>query len=241
MLLETMTADEAIRHGVTVKDYRTDEEKAQPLDVSQWQLSPWAKWVAADADGTVWEFDKKVTERLFAWIILDDIGKASYVGHINMAGIDWRRTLTAVNVEPARGILPGLTGIDWRQTLTPVPAQHSDFMQAHIATEVAVIDAQPQTWCARCNLPDDICRGHDADDLAAALLALDAMQELDLASALVRADVVRAEGFHMALGMALDVVTNPRYIGDAERHARIWDKLAPFLQEDDMAQLRVAQ
>ncbi len=67
------------------------------------------------------------------------------------------------------------------------------------------------------------------------------MQELDLASALVRADVVRAEGFHMALGMALDVVTNPRYIGDAERHARIWDKLAPFLQEDDMAQLRVAQ
>jgi hypothetical protein len=37
----------------------------------------------------------------------------------------------------------------------------------------------------------------------------------------------------MALGMALDVVTNPRYIGDAERHARIWDAIE--------AQLRVAQ
>ena len=104
-------------------------------------------------------------------------------------------------------------------------------MQAHIATEVAVIDAQPQTWCARCNLPDDICRGHDADDLAAALLALDAMQELDLASALVRADVVRAEGFHMALGMALEAVQSPQYVGDAERHARIWEKIQAELKK----------
>ena len=105
---------------------------------------------------------------------------------------------------------------------------------------VAGWDAQP--WCEQCNLPEDICRGHDADDLAAALLALDAMQEIDLAAALVRADEHGAEGFHMALGMALEAVRSPRYVGDAERHARIWDKLAPFLQDDeDMAQLRVAQ
>ena len=217
--------------GVTVKDCRTPEEKAQPLDVNNLAAPAWARWIAADYDGKVWAYENcPAFSGDGMWHIH---GWKSHLDTIDMIGIDWRRTLTPVNVEPARGILPGLTGIDWRQTLTPVPAQHSDFMQAHIATEVAVIDAQPQTWCARCNLPDDICRGHDADDLAAALLALDAMQELDLASALVRADVVRAEGFHMALGMALDVVTNPRYIGDAERHARIWDAIE--------AQLRVAQ
>lgn len=94
-----------------------------------------------------------------------------------------------------------------------------------------VIDPQP--WCEQCNLPEDICRGHD-DDLAAALLALDAMQECDLAAALVRADEHGAEGFHMALGMALEAVRSPRYVGeDKERHARIWDSIE--------AQLRVAQ
>jgi len=82
--------------------------------------------------------------------------------------------------------------------VTEPKAQHSDFMQAHIAAEVAAIgahtplrwvrlcgvahiaaevaaiDAQPQTWCEKCNLPDDICRGHDdaiPADVAAALTA----------------------------------------------------------------------
>lgn len=72
-----------------------------------------------------------------------------------------------------------------------------------------------QPWCARCNLPEDICRGHDADDLAKALLALDAMQECELAAVMVRADEYAAEGFHMALGMALEAVRSPRYVGDA--------------------------
>jgi hypothetical protein len=47
-----------------------------------------------------------------------------------------------------------------------------------------------------------------------------------LAAALVRADEHGAEGFHMALGMALEAVRSPRYVGeDKERHARIWDSI----------------
>ena len=39
MLLETMTAEEATRFGVTVYDYRTQEEKAPPQSTLAWQLS----------------------------------------------------------------------------------------------------------------------------------------------------------------------------------------------------------
>lgn len=86
----------------------------------------------------------------------------------------------------------------------------------------------------------DICRGHDrlpsptVETIVILWQQLDAMQECDLAAAMVRADEHAAEGFHMALGMALEAVQSPQYVGeDAGRHARIWDSIE--------AQLRVAQ
>lgn len=62
---------------------------------------------------------------------------------------------------------------------------------------------------------------------------LDAMQEIELAGAMVRADEHAAEGFHMALGMALEAVRSPRYVGDAGVAFRIWDSIE--------VQLRMAQ
>jgi len=119
-LLETMTTEGAIKHGVTVYPHVT-EPKAQPLDVAQWKLSPWAKWAAADECGDVCEWEDRPYSGYCGWLC--PTGQFNRVGTIDMAGIDWRKTLT------------------------PVPAQHSDWMQAHIAAEVAVIDAQP--WCER--------------------------------------------------------------------------------------------
>ena len=101
------------KHGVKVYDYRTDEEKAQPLDVSRWQLSPWAKWAAAESCGSVFEHECKPHVDRDMWAYG---GRCMLIGTISMTGIDWRQTLTAVNVG---------------------------------------LHAQP------CNLPEDICRGHD--------------------------------------------------------------------------------
>ena len=193
--------------GVTVKDCRTPEEKAQPLDVNNLAAPAWARWIAADYDGKVWAYENcPAFSGDGMWHIH---GWKSHLDTIDMIGIDWRRTLTPVNVE------------------------------------------QPtQLWCERCNLPEDICRGHEeitqpsptVEAIVTLWQQLDGMQECDLAAAMVRADVVRSDQFYALLGMALEAVRSPRYVGeDKDRHARIWDKLAPFLQEDDMAQLRVAQ
>lgn len=186
-----------VKHGVEV--YPHVVEKAQPLDVSRWQLSPWAKRIAAESCGSVFEYECQPHVDRETWAYG---GRCRLIGTINMAGIDWRRTLTAVNAEQ-----------------------------------------QPQPWCTDCNLPLDICRGHDNDSAKPPTIVhaivvlwqqLDAMQECDLAAAMVRADEHAAEGFHMALGMALEAVRSPRYVGeDKERHARIWDSIE--------AQLRVAQ
>lgn len=103
------------------------EPKAQPLDVSLFSVPAWARWIAADEAGHIYPYSAEPV-----------CGKYSWICHESEIYINASNKLGTIN----------LTGIDWRQTLTPVPAQHSDFMQAHIATEVAVIDAQPQTWCA---------------------------------------------------------------------------------------------
>lgn len=152
------------KHGVKVYDYRTDEEKAQPLDVSRWQLSPWAKWVAAESCGSVFEHNCKphVDREMWAYG-----GRCRLIGTISMAGIDWRRTLTAVNVEQQ-------------------PQAMEEITQPSPTIEVIV-----RRW-----------------------QQLDAMQECDLAAAMVRADEHAAAGFHMALGMALEAVRSPRYVGD---------------------------
>lgn len=137
------------KHGVEVYDYRTQEEKAQPLDLSRWQLSPWTKWVAViDNSGEVWEYEDepRIAVAMWHW---GDGSRAQCIDTID------------------------LTGIDWRLTLTPV----------------SQAQPEPQPWCAQCNLPEEICRGHDrlpsptVETIVVLWQQLDAMQELDLASA----------------------------------------------------------
>jgi len=137
MLLETMTADEAIRHGVTVKDYRTDEEKAQPLSCAKCQREITDP---EDDDYHMWRGGvcycaaccpgcgecKRELESLLPRIekLIDkdpDVGTPDAM-------------ILASLVERAQGI---------ERRLYP-----------HV-----VEPAQP--WCAQCNLPEDICRGHD--------------------------------------------------------------------------------
>lgn len=156
MILESI--DEIRRQGVTVYPHVV-EPKAQPLDVSRFTLSPWARWVAMiDDTGEVWEFEQRPFYRLgeteWTW---PPRAQAQCIGTIDPTGIDWRETLTAVN-----------------QT------QHSDWMEAHIATEVAAIDAAPpaqpipadvaatllatysRSWCVR--LMEDMARLLGNDD-----------------------------------------------------------------------------
>jgi len=189
------------KHGCDV--YPHVVEKAQPLDVSRWQLSRWARWVAADDGGDVWEYKSQPVilagNHIKRWWPGDGWAKA--IGTIDITGIDWRRTLTPVN-------------------------------QAQPEPQATATDAQP--WCARCNLPDDVCRGHEeitqpsptVETIVRRWQQLDAMTECDLAAAMVRADVVRSDQFYALLGMALEAVRSPRYVGeDKERHARIWDSI----------------
>jgi len=220
-LLETMTAEEAIKHGVTVYPHVTEpaqtvaasiaiaatcaaldrgeslsipslgiviEPKAQPLDVSRFNVPAWARWIAADENGLVCAYDEHEPREGINALregVYFTGGRYESIGAINMHGIDWR------------------------QTLTPVPAQPSDWMQAHIAAEVAAIDAQPQTWCEKCNLPDDICRGHDEPAppaLAWQLSMLDGDGITALARQLAQADSTKASLIAEALwSEAMDV------------------------------------
>lgn len=78
----------------------TPEPKAQPLDVSRWQLSPWAKWVAADEDGVVYMYENcPTTYNNGMWGLWRATGISTRCGCIDLAGIDWRLTLTPVNQE----------------------------------------------------------------------------------------------------------------------------------------------
>lgn len=165
-----------------------NQAPAQPLDVSQWQLSPWAKWVAADADGNVNEYgDKPATVGAYFWSNQYKTAY-NYLGNIDLTGIDWRQTLTAVN--------------------------------------------QEQPWRERCNLSEDICRGHDdpvptavASDVTLSVTQpqsptvetivilwqqLTADQLVDLALQLVQADAQRANLFaEMLWGNAVDADPAP--------------------------------
>ena len=243
MRLESV--DEIRAQGVTVYDYRTQEEKAQPLDVSAFDVPKWAKWIAADKAGHVYPYCTEPVCGNYSWICHESeiyINNASNkIDTINMTGIDWRRTLTAVNV--------GLHATDARGIL-----------QSQEVPAVNVEQQPAQPWCEQCGLPEDICRGHDApaqcDRGNAALVAveaagsvlkgffgggpsdvgqqvvaapslpvetivalwqqLDGMQECDLAAAMVRAEARRADGFFTTLGMALDAVQSPQYNSDAD-------------------------
>jgi hypothetical protein len=197
-LLETMTADEAIKHGVTVYPH-VAEPQAQPLDLSPWTLSPWAKWVAADADGYVDEYECKPHTDREMWAYG---GRCKIVGRIDMTGIDWRQTLTPVNqadtIEAARCILSGLTG-----------GESSEVVQRRLWGYED--DAQP--WCEQCNLPLDICRGHD-----------DGAQSSDWMQAHIAAEVAAIdehEAFAFAANAAVsldNIVLKPSTIDVAHHH-----------------------
>ena len=155
MILESISELKA--QGVTVYPHVV-EPKAQPLDVSRFTLSPWARWVAMDENGYVWEYQQRPFYRQdgTAWV-WPPRAQFRNLGRIDPAGIDWRETLTAVNQE-----------------------QPSDWMRAHIATEIAAIDAPPpaqpipadvaatllathsRSWCVR--LMEDMARLLGNDD-----------------------------------------------------------------------------
>lgn len=214
MILESV--EEIRAQGVTV--YPHVVEKAQPLDVSRFTLSPWARWLAMDENGYVWEYQQRPFYRQdgTAWV-WPPRAQFRNLGRIDTAGIDWRETLTAVN-----------------QT------QHSDWMEAHIAAEVAAIDAAVVTvplaqisiganaipadvaailiatysasWCVR--LMEDMAKALGNDD-GAVVWWLSQMTPAALeavAQQLATADVVRAD----TLRMALDAAVSARLMADMQ-------------------------
>lgn len=244
-LLDTMTAEEAARCA--------GQPKAQPLDVSQWQLSPWAKWVAADAHGEVWQYQFEPVLARNVWGA--QCGRFIFIGYIDMTGIDWRKTLTPVNqeqqaqnerhnitlrnIDAARGVLKGFFGCEPSEVVQRRMRGYSDeddtqnFARSStpISTRDIVITATPSVPTLAWQLAQ-----LDADELGA------------LARQLARADSTKASLIAEALwSEAMDVEHaqlqaddaaledgNQRGVwGDRERHSRIWDAIE--------AQLRVAQ
>lgn len=87
----------ADRHGLPLMDYRTTEEKAglQPLDASRFSLSPWARWIAMDSNGKIYEYADIPRPSEGRWFTADE---CEQIGRIDdTTGIDWRQTLTPVN------------------------------------------------------------------------------------------------------------------------------------------------
>lgn len=146
MRLESV--EEIRAQGVTV--YPHVVERAQPLDVSAFDVPAVAKWIAADADGEVYPYSEKPYPHKgfggggrwgYSSGELFDSNKFK-LDTISMAGIDWRQTLTPVIV--------GLHATDARGIL-----------QSQEVPAVNVEQQPAQPWCAQCGLPEDICRGHE--------------------------------------------------------------------------------
>lgn len=230
-LLDTMTAEEAIANLKAYVDRQ--QPKAYPLDVSRWQLSLWAKWVAViDNSGEVWEYEDEphIAVAMWHW---GNGSRAQCIGTIDMTGVDWRQTLTPVNqeqqaqnerhnitlrnIEAARGILSGLTG-----------GEPSEVVQRRLRGYED--DAQP--WCERCNLPEDICRGHDdpiTQPSATVEVIVRRWQQLNadelgvLARKLAQVDAMRADMFAEALwGEALDAERARLLADDAVMEESNW-------------------
>jgi hypothetical protein len=95
MRLESI--DEIRAQGVAV--YPHVVEKAHLLDVGAFVVPKWARWIAANESGAVWAYgEKPFTSSIAKWWILRHATMALYLDTIDMTGIDWRRTLTAVNI-----------------------------------------------------------------------------------------------------------------------------------------------
>jgi hypothetical protein len=189
------TRDEAIAN---LKAYAT---RQQPLDVSQFNVPSWAKWVAADENGIVRAYAEEPIADILIW---DADGLHQSLRRIDMTGIDWRSTLTPVNVE----------------------------------------QKQAQKWCAQCNLPEDICRGHDVPAPASTDATAPAVQ-ISIHAAALPGDVAETlfaqHSASWCERLIDELLTLLEAAKDKERHARIWDKVTQHLQDDeDMAQAAMA-
>ena len=114
------------------------------LDVSAFDVPAWARWVAANGSGAVWAYREKPTPDKHSkwWLRMHvQMGDVVYLCTIDMTGIDWRRTLTPVNI--------GLHATAARRA------------SLNLSISSSVHSQPPQPWCERCGLLEDICRGHD--------------------------------------------------------------------------------
>jgi len=73
-------------------------ERGVRLNVAQFPLAPWARWIAANQDGLVYQYEHEPAASMPYWWIAP--GRQSYVGIIDLAGVDWRQTLTPVEPLP---------------------------------------------------------------------------------------------------------------------------------------------
>ena len=149
----------------------------------------------------------------------------------------------------------------------------SDVRHGVMVKDYRTDEEKAPPWCEQCNLPLDICRGHDrlpsptVETIVILWQQLDAMQECDLAAAMVRADVQRADQFYALLGDTIKpvqsagaVVSIPCDVAEAlfAGHSASWcqrliDELLTLLEaamdaerhqriwDSIEAQLRVAQ
>lgn len=187
MILDERELDAVARAtGVRVYDYRTDDErcepKAQPLDVSQFDVPEWAKWLAMDEDGNVSAYASKPTLGDFVWFGKEYSWRA---GVLKSSKIDWRQTLTPVNqVTPtqpaylaARGILKGCFDDEPSELMIRRLRDGADFVEP----------TRPATV------------------IAGMVALLDAAALAEFAAALVAADVVKADRLIDALIGALEM------------------------------------
>lgn len=70
-------------------------EHGVQLNVAQFPLAPWARWIAANQDGLVYQYEHEPAASMPYWWIAP--GRQSYVGIIDLTGVDWRQTLTLVS------------------------------------------------------------------------------------------------------------------------------------------------
>lgn len=90
------------------------------LDLNKFTLPPGARWVAADATGTVYAYAELPLPSRFAnwWVPAGD-GECLRIGKVDPSTINWRESLTPVSpvgtVSPIDTILAALLALDGMQ------------------------------------------------------------------------------------------------------------------------------
>lgn len=221
-----MTDELEVGQGCQVYPHVT-EAKAK-IDVSLFDIAPWARWVAVDASGAVWQYSVKPIQSFRIWRLeddADDSASGSFLGHISMTGIDWTQTLTPVNQEQPAPAQLDTYSVDasWEWTPAPKPAPDTvDVLLLHNAIPyefaATVLAHKSASWAER--LVAELLALMPADNQIATIvslwLALDGQQECDLAVAMAKADERRADEFSTTLGEAVQ----PTQLIDALPHKR---------------------